>query len=121
MESLYTIQENVRIVISLLKQYKSVPSVITWLENIMNAQYVFTDSFHGTAFAIITGCPFFTLRLNDGKDERSENLLKLLGLENRMIDCNTEIDTVPIETNDIHDRLEELRTTSILFLKNAIK
>ena len=38
-----------------------------------------------------------------------------------MIDCNTEIDTVPIETNDIHDRLEELRTASIHFLKNAIK
>lgn len=102
--------------------YKPFPvSPSEFVSAIRNAKFLVTTSFHGTAFAIITGCPFFTLRLNDGKDERSENLLKLLGLENRMVDCNTEIDTVPIETNDIHDRLEELRTTSILFLKNAIK
>ena len=54
---------------------------------IANAEYVFTTSFHGTTFSVLFKKKFFTeLNCNNYYNHRVENLLNLLGLEERAID-----------------------------------
>lgn len=87
---------------------------------IANARCMVTTSFHGTAFSIILKTPFYTVRLNDGADGRSEDLLNNLGLRDRMIDKNiTPIFELPDFTRPLI-RLEELRNSSLEYLKNAL-
>ena len=63
---------------------------------------VVTTSYHGTIFSILMNTPFYTLRLNDGADKRSEELLLKLGLENRIVytivDVVEEIEITSLST-----------------------
>ena len=62
-----------------------------WLGYISNAEYVVTNSFHGTVFSILFGVKFFSevaARVNPSTS-RLMTLLSLFGLENRTIDCFT--------------------------------
>lgn len=87
---------------------------------IANAKCVVTTSFHGTAFSVILKTPFYTLRLNDGADMRSENLLNNLGLTDRLIDRNLTPDfRIPDFTNALN-KLGELRNESLDYLKSAL-
>lgn len=58
-----------------------------WLGYIKNAEYVVTNSFHGTAFSIIFGKKFFTevSATANTATSRSYSLLRLFGLEDRII------------------------------------
>ena len=61
-------------------------SVPLWLAKIAASDFVFTNSFHGTVFALLFHKPFVTLLLRggmSGMNERVLSLLKKLGLESR--------------------------------------
>lgn len=63
-------------------------SVPEWLAKIAASDFVFTNSFHGTVFAILFHKPFVSLLLRgsmSGMNERALSLLKKLGLENRAV------------------------------------
>ena len=55
-----------------------------------HADYVFTDTFHGTIFSIISRCPFTTLVRREkqgrsyGNEQKLSYLLQSLGLEERI-------------------------------------
>lgn len=87
---------------------------------IKNAECVVTNSFHGTSFAIITGTPFYTIKMGDHQDERSKNLLNALELSDRLI----EKDVVPkfegIDFSVAHKKLDVLRKESQAFLINNL-
>lgn len=53
------------------------------------ASFIVSSSFHGTVFSIIFQRPFYSVKLNDGKDSRVENLLKSFNLSERLI-CSYE-------------------------------
>lgn len=60
-----------------------------WLGYIRNAEYVVTNSFHGTVFSILFGVKFFSevsQKVNPSTS-RILTLLSLFGFENRTIDC----------------------------------
>ena len=60
--------------------------VLGWFKG---AEYVVTDTFHGTIFSIITGRKFVTLVRKSGKitnREKISSLLRLLGLEKRCVE-----------------------------------
>ncbi len=62
-------------------------SVPTWLKKIHDAEFVFTNSFHGTVFSILFHRPFVTLLHQGGAskmNERVTSLLAMVGLEDRM-------------------------------------
>lgn len=65
-----------------------------FLSFIENAEIVFTNSFHGTAFSIIFEKKFVTeVHLKGGFNSRSDDLLNLLNIHNRdMDDAGFEID-----------------------------
>ena len=88
---------------------------------IKNATCVITTSFHGTAFSIICKTPFYSLRLNDGADERINNLLSQVNLKQRFIDINDTPVYSSIDFSDSTKRLSELRFDSLQFLKNNLK
>lgn len=103
------------------------PSVQEWLEKIRDAEYVITDSFHGTAFAINFNKPFITLGNENRGNTRFESLLTLFGLQERIInksDCLQEtIETLKAKVNWV--KVNEIKTDkkiySIDLLKNNLR
>jgi hypothetical protein len=91
-----------------------------YLALIRNAECIITTSFHGTAFSIIYNKPFYTIKLNDGKDSRVHSLINALKLEERFIDKNDLPIFSPIDYLKANKELETLRQDSQLYLKSAI-
>lgn len=63
-------------------------AVSDWLSKIARADFVFTNSFHGTVFAILFHKPFVSLLLRgrmSGMNERLLSLLAKLGLSDRAV------------------------------------
>ena len=93
---------------------------------IRNAQYVLTDSFHGTVFSVLHHKQFLTLpRFAAGtqsRNSRIESILRLAGLEKRLYCQNvfTQIQK-PIDYSAVDKNIEELRKDSYEFLSKALK
>lgn len=102
---------------------------IDFARMIYNAEYVITDSFHGTAFAINFGIDFLTLARFSEKSKESENsrvksILELLNFEDRFvvsdtINCAVEIDKEKWKKCEI--LLEKKREESKQYLNNILK
>lgn len=95
-------------------------SPIDFVSLIYHADYVITNSFHGTVFSIIFQKNFYTIRVNDGEDGRSENLLKGLYLMDRMIEIDSEITPITPDYSATNKLLEQYRKNSIEFLKESL-
>lgn len=88
---------------------------------IANANYVVTNSFHGSVFSTIFEKQFAVY--STGK-KKVENLIKDLGLEDRNMEINDNLDKVlnsEIPYDIINKKLEEKRISSMGFLRNALK
>ena len=60
-----------------------------WMANIANSSFVVTDSFHGLCYAVIFNKPFIVLHNKNRGNARFESLLRLIGLEERLVPANT--------------------------------
>lgn len=111
---------------SLIKKYKKVPSVIEWLNNILNARFVFTDSFHGMVFCILFKKQFVVMNNKAGGTERFTSLLSKLGLETRLCDWGTSPEEIaqllkaPIDYNSAYSKLNDFKNESYHFLKKNL-
>ena len=100
------------------------PSVEDWLEGFITADYVVTDSFHGTVFAIIFNKPFVSISNSVRGKSRFESLLNYFGLENRLISEISEVEKVlntDIDWERVNTILKQGRANSIKFLENSLK
>ena len=79
-----------------------------------------TTSFHGTAFSLILGTPFYTLRLNDGADGRAQSLLDSVNLSDRMVDVDSDVFFSSYDVVKVHNKLNKLREQSLSFLKTVL-
>lgn len=61
------------------------PSIESWLKSIDECDYIITDSFHGTVFAIIFQKSFITIANYDRGVDRFNSLLGSLNLTDRII------------------------------------
>ena len=92
-----------------------------WVRLFLNADMVFTNSFHGIAFSINFNKEFYAYYLqgNLSANERIINILSIFCLENRLekkeICCLESIDY-----EKINKKLEVLRNESITFLSNSL-
>lgn len=94
-----------------------------FLDEVANAELVVTASFHCLALSIIYHKQFVVLLTGDhGKDERINNLLKITGLENRVLTSTTDKDEigVSIDYNEVEKRLDKYLKNSREFLRRAI-
>ena len=99
-----------------------------FLNMIRNAEYVCTDSFHGTVFSLINNVKFFTFRRYNNKSKVSTNsridsLLGIVNLKERLINGDEDVEKEiekKINFENVNMKLEEFRNTSKEFLKNAL-
>lgn len=83
------------------KEFKSnpdkfvLPPVTQWLKSFNDAEFIVTDSFHGCVFSIIFNKPFIAIGNNGRGLTRFTSLLKLFGLENRLV----------LNSNDLTEKL----------------
>ena len=95
-----------------------------FLNLFMNATFVITSSFHGTAFALCFEKPFYTIVPSDSSnDSRIISLLENVGAKERAISTNKRIvDKLPIDLDyaEISGKMSEIRQTSFKFLKEII-
>lgn len=88
-----------------------------------NAEFVITDSFHGTCFAVNFGKPFVSV--SPGKSaNRIENLLALIEMPERLIQSESTFETVPepllFDHHSVHSKLTSAKSDSLNTL-NIIK
>lgn len=95
---------------------------------IRNAEYVCTDSFHGTIFSLINNVKFYTFERFSKKTKMSTNsrihsLLKLLNLESRLIKGTENVDEVltDVDFSEPNKIISDLRKESLEWLLKSVK
>lgn len=102
-------------------QQRIKPSVETWLRGFYDAEFVITDSFHACVFSILFKKQFVVVGNKERGMSRFESLLKMFGLEDRLVDESTEIEKLKfIDYIEVFKKLDVLRSKSIGFLKQNL-
>lgn len=105
-----------------------IPTLEEWVQLYSDADYVVTNSFHGTVFSIIMKKPFL-VTLQKGhtarENARFTSILGSLGLEGRIYDSDGGESIIvrmdeEIIWSDVEDKLNELTESSKEFLRMAI-
>lgn len=97
-----------------------VPPVEQFIQGIMNAKFVVTDSFHGSVFSIIFGKPFVAIVNKNRGAARMESLLQMFGLENHLISDISEYrseNSYEI-SDDVRIAIESHKRDSLEYLKH---
>lgn len=100
------------------------PSVSNWLAGFRDADFIVTDSFHGTVFSIIFNKPFIAIANEDRGKTRFVSLLKIFDLTDRLIsdtDASTEVYKRQIDYSRVNEIREEWRDRSLSFLKSNLQ
>ena len=101
---------------------KLLPTPGKFLSYIKNAEYFITDSFHGTAFALIFNIPFVDILYDNGTEGRISDLLKQVGLSSRILkDENQSILDEKIDFAHVNKILEDNRTASFEILNSMLE
>lgn len=101
-----------------------IPPLEGWLQGFRDAEFVITDSFHGTVFSIINKKPFISLVNAERGASRFESFLSKLSLEERMVydvetfDVSFLENTIDYEA--VHQKLKVLKDESLNFLKENL-
>lgn len=97
-----------------------------WVNNIANANFVITRSFHGLAFCLIFKKQFAILQSRNGRGTRLENLLSKLHLSNRIYCSTAQMDLCKpweetIDYSKVTPILESLRLQSWIIFKKMLE
>lgn len=97
-------------------------SVESWLSWIKNADFVITDSFHGSVFSILFNRPFYVFADSWRGNARFKSLLALLNLTHRTIEeSDNEVDlSNKIDWRAIEDIRQKCKLRSVEFLRDNL-
>lgn len=99
------------------------PSMDKWIGGIYNADFVITDSFHGTVFSLIFRKQFAVMGNPARGLSRIYSLLKLFGLEDRFIYKISQIPNLlqnEIDYTKIEPIIKKYKVDSLLFLHKSL-
>lgn len=96
------------------------PTVEEFVSMFKYASYVVTSSFHATVFSLIFNTPFFSVKLNDGKDGRYVNLLKSIGAEDKIIQVGDTVCLSKKSFDNINEEILKLRRHSLDYLTKSL-
>lgn len=100
------------------------PPIEEWIRSFYDADFVITDSFHGTVFSIIFNKPFISIGNESRGKARFTSLLSMFNLENRLVshasEINPELVNAPIDFDMVNSKLYEMRKHAITFLKDSL-
>ena len=109
-----------------IPRFSKLPSVIDWLNQIRNSEYIVTDSYHGLLFSIIFKKQFVIYDRVAGGSERYKSILEYLGLSDRLFHKEDNIDVVvnklkeKIDYISVEQKLETFRSLSLDYLRSAL-
>ena len=92
------------------------PSIELWLSYFRDADFVVTDSFHGTVFSIIFNKPFIVYLNEERGISRFSSLLSMLGLNGRIIHSANDIEKssiLSIDWDNVNTILRDERDKSL--------
>lgn len=100
-------------------------SVEEWVKNIAESKFVITRSFHGLIFSLLHNKQFALLKIRNGRNSRVENLLRKVGLEDRIYDTpeallSDEPWKRKIDYSVVNPRVANLREESWDVLKSML-
>lgn len=94
-----------------------------WLSLIRKAEYVITDSFHGSAFSILFRRQFVAFVNKERGADRFTTLFHGLALENRLVDAvhpDSSVLDSDIDYTEVEPLLASMRKKSIEFLSDVL-
>lgn len=98
--------------------------VTDWLAGLRDADFVFTDSFHGTVFSILFHKPFLVYANRRRGTARFSSLLNMFSLQNRLIHDGGELTDgnyrSPIDWAAVDRQLDYKRDDARTFLSEAL-
>lgn len=101
------------------------PPVEDWIRGFRDADFVVTDSFHACAFSILFGKPFVVYGNPKRGLARFESLLRMFGLQRRLITRPEEVDDeAPYEAIDwsaVSQALARERQKAMTYLERALQ
>ena len=110
-----------------IKKYDASPEEFVGL--FQHASFVYTNSFHGTAFSTIFRKPFITVIAPDqvnaanNNDSRKIDYLTKIGLESRLVqnDLPGKDELMKVDYEAANKKMEEFREFSYQYLKRALE
>lgn len=110
------------------KQYREIKHIrlvspeeyVGWFAN---AEYVLTNSFHGTAFSLIFNRNLVVeTKTQQSINTRSRDMLNLCGLDNRILDGDyRKFKLGEINWSEVNSRIEEQKEQSVSYLRGICK
>lgn len=102
------------------------PPVDNWIRNLQRAEFVVTDSFHGTVFAILFNKQFVTIGNEKRGIGRFKSLLRQFDLEDRMVVNNAgkSVNNMTekfINYSVVNSKLHKLKQRSLAFLNQSLE
>ena len=100
------------------------PPVTHWIKGFIDAEFVITDSFHGTVFCIIFNKPFIAIGNEKRGMSRFSSLLKIFDLEDRLVTGNDldihRILNSEIDFNRVNKILKKKKEEAFNFIKETL-
>lgn len=105
------------------------PTLQEWIACIKGCKIMVSGSFHGACFAIMMNTPFFICRISHQASEslntRFENLVRIFGLEDRIVNSLEELQdkiaqNPPIDWELVNTRLAQWRKVGEEFLQKVL-
>nr|WP_319267298.1 polysaccharide pyruvyl transferase family protein [uncultured Draconibacterium sp.] len=102
------------------------PPVTNWIKGFMDADFVITDSFHGTVFSIIFNKPFISIGNTKRGMSRFTSFLEMFDLQDRLLteknlDRYEELLNKTVDFDSVNTKLAKLKSQSITFLEEALR
>ena len=84
-----------------------------------NADFVITDSFHGTAFSVNFNKPFYSF-IYTNLSSRISDLLGTLGISERLNPSLDDVNASPIDFLSVNEKLSEQRKKSLAYIEKIV-
>jgi len=96
-------------------------SCVDFQEIFHQSRFCFVSTFHGTIFSILHERPFISV-ITEERGRKVRDLLELLHLPHRLYEAGKAIeDHEPIDYAVVMERIDNLRASSMAYLKNALE
>lgn len=91
-----------------------------WLHLVHHAKYVFTNSFHGTAFSVIYQRNLF-VQYPSHNGSRLRQVMERLGLSHRVVEDNAQLTQEPVDYTQAQLAFSKMQEESLAYLNNALQ
>ena len=94
---------------------------IQFIQLFLNAGFVITTSFHGTAFGANFNKPVLSIVNPNSDDDRQSSFLKDIDRSSSIVKCGDSLEELPIRQEFTSQNLDDLRRKSYSFLEEALR